>query len=202
MLRRSCTAFTSSTNRFTRISWPAVPSKLTNGHHSCQSTRLFASQSDSFKKTKQGGPKKRGGVPKKIQVNKNVSQRNADLLAKAFAEMARMDGFDDSTAYFADDATFEDDFEDDVFLDSEEDDEEDDDVDAPLNPDKLLDAFDDDDDDDYLDFGSEDPDEDMDSRIAAAKRDMDLGRVSVPKDLERFASSDDIDLRKLGSNAR
>ena len=199
LLLRSCSAFTSSTNQINRRLLPAS-AKLTCGP-SCQSTRLFASQSDSFKKKTQKAPKKRGGVPKKIRVNENVSQRNADLLSKAFAEMARKDGFDDSTAFFADDATFEDNFEDEVFIDGDDDEEDDEeDVDAPLDPDKVLGAFEDDDDEDYLDFGSDDDeeDEDMDARIAAAKRDMDLGRVSVPKDLEKFASSDDIDLRKLG----
>ena len=196
LLLRSCSAFTSSTSQINRRILPAS-SKLTCGR-SWQSTRLFVSQSDRSKKKTQGAPKKRGGVPKKIRVNENVSQRNADLLSKAFAEMARKDGFDDSTAFFADDTSFEEDFEDGVFLDDDDEEDDKDDVDAPLDPDKLLGAFEDDE-EEYLDFGSDDDDDDdMDARIAAAKRDMDLGRVSVPKDLERFASSDDIDLRKLG----
>jgi hypothetical protein len=142
--------------------------------------------------------KKRGGVPKKIKINENVSQRNAELLAAAFADMARKDGFDDSTAFFASDDTFEDDFDDVLDVDGEDNVRDVvDDVNARLDVDKLLDAFEsDDDDDDFLDFGSDE--DDMDARIAAAKRDMDLGRVSVPEDLDRFASSEDVDLRKLG----
>ena len=56
------------------------------------------------------------------------------------------------------------------------------------------------DDDDFLDFGGDDDDmDDMDARIASAKKDMVSGRVTVPDDLERFGQeATDIDLKKLG----
>lgn len=205
LLLRYSSAFSSSANRITRNLPVSITTPTTTLF---RSTRLFvsSSQSGNSKNHTKGAPrqqKKRGGVPKKFKVNENVSQRNADLLAAAFADMARKDGFDDSTAFFASDDTFEDDFDDVLDVDGE-DDEDDvrdvvDDVNARLDVDKLLDAFesdDDDDDDDFLDFGSDE--DDMDARIAAAKRDMDLGRVTVPEDLDRFASSEDVDLRKLG----
>jgi hypothetical protein len=53
-------------------------------------------------------------------------------------------------------------------------------------------------DDDFLDFGGGD-DDDMDARIAAAKRDMASGQVTVPKQLDRFAQgAAEADLKELG----
>lgn len=54
-------------------------------------------------------------------------------------------------------------------------------------------------DDEFLDFGGDAADDDMDARIAAAQLDISRGRVSVPEDLDRFASqTSDVDLRELG----
>lgn len=172
LIQRCCSAFTaappSSISRIGR--------QLSSVHTT--TTRLFATSNDD--KPRGSSKKKRGEVPKKFKINENAS---ADDLSAAFAEMARKEGFDDSTAFFADSETFED--------------EEEHDVEAPLDVDDILnDAFDDDDDDDFIDFGGDD--DDMDARIQAAKRDMDLGHVSVPADLDKMAKSEDVDLRKLG----
>lgn len=134
---------------------------------------------------------------KKFTVVDQVSQINVDKLAAAFDELATKDGFDSSMSFYADDETFEDDFEDDF-----------DDEDG-----------DDNDDDDYLDFGDrnesfesrgegnsnqedlmDDMDNDsMESRIAAARRDMDQGRISVPKELDDFANDlNAAELKRLG----
>jgi len=114
------------------------------------------------------------------------SDEQAKLLAAAFDDLARKEGFDSTTSRLAEAATFEDDFGEDDF---------DDDF---MEGDLDLDFEDDDDDDDYLDFGGGE-DDDMDARIAQAKRDMVSGQVSVPKDLDGFAkSATEADLRKLG----
>ena len=125
---------------------------------------------------------------KKWKVNPNINQENLDKLTAAFDELARKEGFDESTAYFADDKTFEDDFDYDTK-----------DVDLELNPDDFDVSDFQADDDDYIDFGSDDredgPELSMDARIAAAKRDMDLGRVSVPDELDNVSQAD---LKRLG----
>lgn len=102
------------------------------------------------------------------------SEVDLDALTAAFDEMARKDGFDDSHAFYADDATFEDDFsEDDIGND-----------------------------DDFIDFGSDSDDDagvSMEERINAAQRDADLGRVTVADGLDKFAvESTKEELRKLG----
>jgi len=100
----------------------------------------------------------------------------------------KKEGFDESSAYFADDGTFEDDFDyDDI----------------------IGEDFDDEDDDDFLDFGLEEDDvgdgpnlqskQSMAERIAAAKRDMDLGRITVPDEMEEFSQSASTEqLRDMG----
>ena len=110
------------------------------------------------------------------------SSKQAKLLAAAFDDLARKDGFDSTLSHMAEDATFEDEFLEDDFDD-----------------DFVEDDFDfGDDDDDFLDFGGGD-DDDMDARIAQAKKDMVTGQVSVPKDLDGFAKgATEEDLRKLG----
>lgn len=160
---------------------------------------------------------------KKIKV-KEITQDNIDKLAAAFDEMAKKEGFDSSTAIHADDETFEDLFEEEDFLDGDDDDllleDEGDseklDLDDILNSNNFnLDDFEEHEqrpsqraprsppqeeefDDDFLDFGGGD-DDDMDARIAAAQRDMVSGRVSVPEELDSFASdASDVDLRELG----
>eukprot|EP00546_Thalassionema_frauenfeldii_P012250 CAMPEP_0178920776 /NCGR_PEP_ID=MMETSP0786-20121207/15187_1 /TAXON_ID=186022 /ORGANISM="Thalassionema frauenfeldii, Strain CCMP 1798" /LENGTH=663 /DNA_ID=CAMNT_0020594869 /DNA_START=208 /DNA_END=2199 /DNA_ORIENTATION=- len=60
------------------------------------------------------------------------------------------------------------------------------------------DDFEDDfDEDDFIDFGSENPEDDMDRRIAAAQSDVSRGKVSVSNELEDFSSRED-EFRKLG----
>lgn len=51
-----------------------------------------------------------------------------------------------------------------------------------------------DDDDDFLDFGGDD--DDMEARITAAKKDISMGRISVPEELDAYASR--VDLSELG----
>jgi len=157
------------------------------------STRIQVACSSSKGPNQGKGDKKKS---KKWKINPNIKQENLDKLTAAFDDIARKEGFDDSTAYFADDATFEDDF----VYDKEE-------TDMDLNPDDFdVRDFevDGDDDDEFLDFGSDDEQDDgpelsMEARIAAAKRDMDLGRVSVPDKLDKFAENvSQTDLKRLG----
>ena len=100
---------------------------------------------------------------------------NATALEMEFNKMAKKEGFDESSAYFADDSSFDDDFDDEDF------------------------AFDDlDDDGDMPDFGSQSS-LSMDERIAAAKSDQAKGRISVPKSLDTFSEEVSFDeLKKLG----
>jgi len=149
---------------------------------------------------------------KKFKV-KEITQENIDKLAAAFDEMAQKEGFDSSTRHLADDETFEDYFDDDdVFVDFDDDDvtmerdnTEEWDLDNVLDSSKFdLDDFDEErankrdsrafDEDDYLDFG--DDEDDMDARLAAAQKDLSTGRISVPEELDAFASR--VDLAELG----
>mmetsp|Transcript_19236 Transcript_19236/g.40502 ORF Transcript_19236/g.40502 Transcript_19236/m.40502 type:complete len:570 (-) Transcript_19236:1410-3119(-) len=116
----------------------------------------------------------------------------ADLLAAAFDDLAKKDGFDSSLSVMAKDATFEDDFADD------------DDLGADIDFSDFMEGDDvdfdheDDEDEDFLDFGGGD-DDDMDARIAQAKQDMVRGEVSVPKNLDSFVKgATEADLQKLG----
>ena len=120
------------------------------------------------------------------------SDEQAKKLAAAFDDLAKKDGFDSTMSRMAEAATFEDDF-------GEDDADEDDFMDGDFSD---LDFEDDDDDDDndseFPDFfGGKD--DDMDDRIAQAKRDMVTGQVTVPKHLDGFAKgATDADLQKLG----
>jgi len=87
-------------------------------YHTTQSS-LFAYDKDDDSNSN----KKKTSKPKKMKIKladpKNV---NLDALTTAFDKMARAEGFDDSTAFYADDSTFENDFEgeedgDDEFID-------------------------------------------------------------------------------------
>jgi hypothetical protein len=159
---------------------------------------------------------------KKFTVVDEITQKHVDKLAKAFDEMARKEGFDSSTAHFAADATFEDDFEDDDEEFGEDDNfDDDEDIEDSAGEVDLFDreSFDvsdfggdaSSDDEDYLDFGPEGVGgvgDDMDARIAAAQNDMGLGKskASAPtKDRattskkDRYASDvSTTDLRQLG----
>ena len=119
-------------------------------------------------------PKKR-----KIVINPNwKTEFNVKALEDEFNNLAKKEGFDETTAYYADDATFEDDF-----------------LDEDYNFDD--DEFDADDDDDIPDFGNQS--QSMEERLAAAKKDQMLGRVSVPKSLDKFTQEVSFeDLQKLG----
>jgi len=124
------------------------------------------------------------------------SSRKADLLAAAFDDLAKKDGFDSGLSHMAKDATFEDDFLGDDFDDKDGD--LGDDIDLSDFMEEDFDFEGEDDDDDFLDFGGGD-DDDMEARIAQAKLDMVRGEVTVPKDLDSFArEATDSDLQKLG----
>jgi hypothetical protein len=142
-----------------------------------------------FSSSKGNQGKKKKSIPKKWKVNPNIQQANLDKLTAAFDDMAKKEGFDGSTSYYADDATFEDDFDYDA-LDKEIDSDDFDESDFGWTEE----------DDNFIDFGSDGvDDQSMEERIAAAKRDMDLGRVSVPKELDEFtADVSQADLQRLG----
>jgi 50S ribosome-binding GTPase len=152
-------------------------------------------------------PRKTMGAKRKFRIAEEITDANMDKLAAAFDDLARTEGFDDSMQYYADDATFEDDFDDDDFMD---------DLDTSAKPDvrasildskqfSLADFMDDDapavndkrttmdrtgavgysNELDSMDNNDSD-DEDMDARIAAARTDMVRGRVPIPKPFDRM----------------
>lgn len=118
----------------------------------------------------------------KFTINPNWQKEfNAKALTDEFDTMAKKEGFDDTLAYFAEDSTFEEDFTDDDYEIDLDEDEDDDDLD-----------------DDIPDFGTASA-QSMDERLAAARRDQTMGRVSVPKELDKFSKEVSFDdLRKLG----
>jgi hypothetical protein len=147
------------------------------------------------------GKGKKSEKSKKYKVNPNIVQSNMDKLAAAFDDLAKQEGFDDSMAFYADGETFEDDF---TYDDSVK---EDADVEGEMNPnDFVVDDFEKVDangNDDFLDFGTDEnhdsAEQSMEERIAAARRDMDLGRISVSGDLDSFArDATSAELRRLG----
>jgi hypothetical protein len=212
---RISSTFLSEPNRRTHV----LVKKYKQTQAAClQTVRFMTSTSDEAEDRK----KRRKPKSKKLKV-KEITPEKMDKLAAAFDELARKDGFDTSMSHTAADDTFEDYFEEDNFLD--DDDDDDDDVETPptkssgdLND--ILDSsnfdlgdFQDGDEgrgifegegdeyeeEDFLDFGDGSDDDDMEARIAAAKKDMTSGRVTVPDDLDRFAEkASDMDLRKLG----
>ena len=144
-------------------------------------TRLSPLKIRSEKSSDESSKKQPSKKSNKIKINPNWEKEyDADALNAEFDKLAKAEGFESSDAYFAIDETFEDDF----------------------NYDEDIDFAIDEDDDDFLDFGSDHDqsvEQSMEERIAAAKRDMDMGRVSVPKDLDTF--SRDVtgnELQKLG----
>jgi len=155
---------------------------------------------DDGKPTKRdGGNGKRGGTKKqKIQINDNDEDFDLDALTAAFDKMAKKEGFDGSTALYADDASFEEEF---TYEEGKTTLGEDMDLDGDLEldlDDDDEDDHDDDDDDDFLDFGTDDDDDtdtrltdDMDARIQAAQRDQDSGgRIAPPPKLRTITSDD------------
>ena len=134
-------------------------------------------------------PKFKSNKPKPKPKSQKIVLRDPkdfDLaaLTAAFDKMAKKEGFDGSTALYADDKSFEDDFK----------------FDPDGNDDfEFEDDDDEDEDDDFLDFGGGDVEESMEDRIKAAQTDMDLGRVSVPNKLDKFSKEvSAADLQKLG----
>jgi len=140
--------------------------------------------SPSMPRKKKGNSKTPPRSPKrKFTINPNWQKEfNADAIKDEFDKMAKSEGFDDTTSYYADDTTFDDDFTDDDYdLDMGEDGDDD-----------FLD-------DDIPDLGDAPPAQSMEERLAAARQDSSLGRVSVPKELDRFAKEVSFDdLKKLG----
>jgi len=146
---------------------------------------LAASKDDSMEGKKKINSQKNSPPKKKIKSNKVQINPNwekdydAEALNAEFNKLAVAEGFDSSNAHYADDKTFEKDFD----------------------FDDMLDNDDNDDDDDFLDFGDDEEsrEQSMDERIAAAKRDTDMGRVSVPGELDEFSQKiTGNELRKLG----
>lgn len=173
-----------------------------------------ANESDNIQRKKKQ-PKR-----KKFQIAEQITEANMEKLAAAFDELARKEGFDSSLQHFADDATFEDDFEyDDDYLDNEDDKDFMDENESSLESnniqadaaDTVLDPlqfrlsdfaggdekYSSDETDDYP-IMNDVPDDDMDARINAARRDMVTGRVQVPKQLDRYAAETKVDLSSLG----
>ena len=126
------------------------------------SSSSTASTQDAAEPQAKKTPKKSGSKKQKFTINPNwQTDFNAKALEAEFDKVAKKDGFDASTAFYADDVTFEDDFLDEDFDDFEGDE------DVPMMP--------------------APPGQSMDDRIAAAKRDLSQGRVSVPKSLDTFS---------------
>jgi ribosome biogenesis GTPase A len=166
---------------------PAVPLLLGRAFHSSTSRFMADGEGKDDPKKRRHQPKKK----KKWTLNKDLPADHAEKLAAAFDELARKEGFDPSLSVFADESKFS----------LEESDDETDDVLRNLeDPDWIDEEDDEGDDDDFLDFGGDNDDNlSMAERIAAAKRDMDVGSVSISNELDTFAkdaSADD--LRELG----
>jgi len=136
----------------------------------------------STKKTRKVQLKvKTSAVPRKIKVADDGG--DLDALIAAFDELSKKDGFDSSTAYYSGDSTSP----------LQEEEEED------IDPYDALNDGDDEVDDELLDFNDDDANLSMEERILQAKKDRDLGRVHVSKDLQDFSNDiTDVDLSKLG----
>jgi 50S ribosome-binding GTPase len=171
-------------------------------------------ESDRDDPTTVSKPSKTVRAKRKFQIAEEITDANMDKLAAAFDDLARTEGFDDSMQYYADDATFEDDFDDDDFMDDLDTNasstDPTNDVSTTILDAKLFSL------EDFMDESSvvndkrttidrgsvgysneldsmdkdDNDDEDMDARITAARSDMVRGRVSVPKPLDRMASSE------------
>jgi hypothetical protein len=133
--------------------------------------RLVSSQTDATHdeeidlQTKKEAPKKSGSKKQKFTINPNwKTEFDVNALHAEFDKVAKKEGFDASTAYYANDATFDDDFVDDDYVDFEDDKDADDDVPIAAAASQS-----------------------MEERLAAARRDSSRGRVSVPKSLDKFS---------------
>jgi len=123
---------------------------------------------------------------RKFTINPNWQKEfNVDAITNEFDDMAKKEGFDTNLSYYADDVSFEDDFTDDDYNILDDDDD-------------MLD------DDDIPDLGPSSSSssavaQSMEERLAAAKRDSSLGRVSVPETLDTFSQNVSFEeLQKLG----
>ena len=129
--------------------------------------RLYSSQSDTSHDngtgTSQQSKKTLKNSSKKFTINPNwKTEFNAKALEAEFDKVAMKDGFDTSTAFYTDDTSFEEDFVDEDFTNSE-----------------II--------DDDIPIMSSSASQSMTERIAAAKRDMSRGSVSVPLPLDTFS---------------
>jgi len=133
-----------------------------------------------------------------MRINENWQKEyNSEALKRAFDELARKDGFDSSTAFYdtpnvALNNTDENGDESIQLSFDEIDHETDDDYDEYLDDDAMYE----DDDEDIINFG--DGEESMEDRIKAARSDITQSKVSVPKDLDSFATSASQEFRRLG----
>lgn len=205
--KRSVRAFHAQAIRRFRPDFSTVDHRV----HRLGDMRLFGSQDEAEQKdpaiqnreTKK--KKKKPHKKQKVKYIKEITQEHLDRLAAAFDELARKDGFDSSTAKYADDATFEDEFDLDAMIARDELEEEFqdqgslDDIDSPLNANEVLGLFDDgggNHPNESSDGGRVNPADDMDARIAAA---MAGDRIEVPEHLDRFAqTATDEQLAALG----
>lgn len=160
----------SSTNLITKTSTKALPPKPSRS----SPTKQQRSSSSSSKFT----------------INPNWQKEfSVKALTDEFDTMAKKEGFDTTHSYFANDATFEENFTDDDY-----------EIDYDFGDQDELD----DDNDDYIpDFGistsSSLVQQSMEARLAVARRDQTMGRVSVPKTLDNFSQEVSFDeLKKLG----
>jgi len=132
------------------------------------------------------------GIYHRGMVYSTKNENEEERLAKAFADLARKEGFDESTAFYADDSTFDSSFDDDdeIPLDNDKKSFRSDDVlDSIDNDGRFVEGF--------LDFGSDSMEDNMDRRLAATKRDMERGRITIPKELDEL-SQNEAQFRKLG----
>jgi hypothetical protein len=176
--------------------------------HVARSLAVVAADSSSNSETgdevaRDGPPpaRKQGRKPstKKFKVVDKIEQHHLDKLSKAFDDLARKEGLDSDLAFFADEEGFLDDEDDHEefefsFPDDDDDEEEEDDAnddeggrDTLESRTRGLPDWTEPDDDD---------DDSMESRIAAAARERDTGKVVVPRELDELATSRE--LRKLG----
>lgn len=122
---------------------------------------------------------------RKFTINPNWQKEfDVDAITNEFDDMAKKEGFDTKLSYYADDVSFEDDFTDDDYniLDDDDDDMLDDDDIPDLGPSSAAAVA-----------------QSMEERLAAAKRDSSLGRVSVPETLDTFSQNVSFEeLQKLG----
>lgn len=142
-------------------------SPLQHSHYQ-KATRIVArlySLSDENLNDEDKPPRKKTPPPRqtKFKVNPNIDDVNLDLLAKAFDDMAKKDGFDASTSRYADAASFDRDF-----------------------TEEEYDDFLDDNDDSVPQQTASD---DMAARIASAQSNQNLGSVTIPEEMTNYFES-------------